>query len=79
MLGSTCKSLRASCGEGEVWRLLLARDYAGTQVTATHSSNWKHAYLLQSHNVVGELQCFFTKATHEEEVRVPFYSPLPVF
>jgi hypothetical protein len=40
MLGSTCKSMRASCSEGEVWRLLLSRDYAGAQITATHSSDW---------------------------------------
>ena len=45
MLGSTCRGLRAVCGEGEVWRLLLQRDFQGTQISASKSSDW-YALLL---------------------------------
>ena len=40
MLGSTCKGLRAVCGEGEVWRLMLQRDFSGSQITASKTSDW---------------------------------------
>lgn len=47
MLGSTCKGLRAMTGEGEVWRLMLQRDFAGAQITASQSSDWSAPELLR--------------------------------
>ena len=73
-LGSACKGLLAACSEGELWQAMMKRDYPASQITASRACDWKHAYMLQSNNIVGELQCYYSKASFEDEVRRPCLS-----
>ena len=68
---SACK-LSLHIVAGLWWRLedyvyVLTRDFPASQLTASSAADWKHAYLLQVTNTLADLQCFFTKASFEQQ------------
>ena len=53
---------------GEAWQAVMRREFPASTVTASSAADWKHTYLLQASNIIGELHCFLTRASFEEEV-----------
>lgn len=39
-----------------------------SQVRASCMSDWKHAYILEANSILGELCCYYTKASYQDEV-----------
>jgi ubiquitin-protein ligase/stress response protein SCP2 len=58
-----------SCAEdGYLWRRLFQRCQPNSQLTAESMRDWKYVYALEVNNILDNMCCFLTKATHEEAV-----------
>eukprot|EP01025_Chloroclados_australasicus_P014109 TRINITY_DN1659_c0_g1_i2.p1 TRINITY_DN1659_c0_g1~~TRINITY_DN1659_c0_g1_i2.p1 ORF type:complete len:1082 (+),score=76.95 TRINITY_DN1659_c0_g1_i2:206-3247(+) len=60
-LAMTYSGLNSLSQSGEIWQYLLKTHYPGSKLSATHVSEYKHMFMLELNNVVGELTCFYTK------------------
>ncbi|KAK9828625.1 hypothetical protein WJX72_001162 [[Myrmecia] bisecta] len=67
-LSCTCRGLRAAGEDGEVWRVLLQRAFPASRLSASRLADWKHAFLLEANDIVGDLHCCHTKASYQEAV-----------
>eukprot|EP01026_Neomeris_dumetosa_P035059 TRINITY_DN2804_c0_g1_i3.p1 TRINITY_DN2804_c0_g1~~TRINITY_DN2804_c0_g1_i3.p1 ORF type:complete len:977 (+),score=62.34 TRINITY_DN2804_c0_g1_i3:158-2932(+) len=66
-LSMSCKGLNSLSESGEIWQSLVRTHYPGSKLQASHISEYKHMFMLELNNVVGEMTCFFTRQSIEEQ------------
>ena len=60
-LACCCRYLAGFAEDGLLWRLLFARHFPASRLSAASLTEWKHTFMLELSNSSHELCCFHTK------------------
>lgn len=73
-LACTCKHMASVAQDGLLWRVLFAKHYPASQLSAASLGDWKHTFMLELSSNADALMCYHSKVelgAYDEKRRKP--------